>query len=33
VMDRYGLDDAGDMLVHKPFNAQQLLAAVQDMLS
>ncbi len=28
VMDRYGLDAAGDMLVHKPFNAQQLLAAV-----
>jgi two-component system cell cycle sensor histidine kinase/response regulator CckA len=33
VMDRYGLDAAGDLLVHKPFNAQQLLAAVQDMLS
>jgi two-component system cell cycle sensor histidine kinase/response regulator CckA len=32
VMDRYGLDAAGDMLVHKPFNAQQLLAAVQGML-
>jgi two-component system cell cycle sensor histidine kinase/response regulator CckA len=32
VMDRYGLDDAGDMLLHKPFNAQQLLTAVQDML-
>jgi DNA-binding response OmpR family regulator len=31
-MDRYGLDAAGDMLVHKPFNAQQLLAAVQGML-
>jgi len=33
VMDRYGLDAAGDMLVHKPFNAQQLLTAVQDLLS
>jgi nitrogen-specific signal transduction histidine kinase/CheY-like chemotaxis protein len=33
VMDRYGLDEAGDMLVHKPFNAQQLLCAVQDLLS
>jgi DNA-binding response OmpR family regulator len=33
VMDRYGLDAAGDMLVHKPFNAQQLLGAVQDMLA
>jgi PAS domain S-box-containing protein len=32
VMDRYGLDAAGDSLVHKPFNAQQLLAAVQDVL-
>jgi two-component system, cell cycle sensor histidine kinase and response regulator CckA len=33
VMDRYGLDAAGDMLVHKPFNAQQLLSAVQGMLA
>ncbi len=33
VMDRYGLDAAGDMLVHKPFNAQQLLAAVQGVLA
>lgn len=32
VMDRYGLDAAGDSLLHKPFNAQQLLAAVQDVL-
>jgi two-component system cell cycle sensor histidine kinase/response regulator CckA len=32
VMDRYGLEAAGDQLVHKPFNAQQLLGAVQDML-
>ncbi len=32
VMDRYGLEAAGDLLVHKPFNAQQLVAAVQDML-
>jgi two-component system, cell cycle sensor histidine kinase and response regulator CckA len=32
VMDRYGLDDAGDSLLHKPFNAQQLLTAVQDVL-
>jgi two-component system cell cycle sensor histidine kinase/response regulator CckA len=32
VMDRYGLDAAGDSLLHKPFNAQQLLAAVQDLL-
>jgi two-component system, cell cycle sensor histidine kinase and response regulator CckA len=32
VMDRYGLDDAGDTLLHKPFNAQQLLTAVQDVL-
>jgi two-component system cell cycle sensor histidine kinase/response regulator CckA len=33
VMDRYGLDAAGDMLMHKPFNAQQLVTAVQDMLA
>jgi two-component system cell cycle sensor histidine kinase/response regulator CckA len=33
VMDRYGLDAAGDMLMHKPFNAQQLVSAVQDMLA
>jgi hypothetical protein len=32
VMDRYGLDAAGDRLVHKPFNAQQLVTAVQDLL-
>jgi two-component system, cell cycle sensor histidine kinase and response regulator CckA len=32
VMDRYGLDAAGDSLLHKPFNAQQLLSAVQDVL-
>ena len=32
VMDRYGLDAAGDSLLHKPFNAQQLLSAVQDLL-
>ena len=32
VMDRYGLDAAGDALLHKPFNAQQLLSAVQDLL-
>jgi two-component system, cell cycle sensor histidine kinase and response regulator CckA len=32
VMDRYGLDAAGDSLLHKPFNASQLLGAVQDVL-
>ncbi|HEX5780421.1 MAG TPA: ATP-binding protein [Solirubrobacteraceae bacterium] len=33
VMDRYGLDAAGDTLLQKPFNGQQLLAAVHEALA
>jgi two-component system cell cycle sensor histidine kinase/response regulator CckA len=33
VMDRYGLDAAGDTLLQKPFNGRQLLAAVQAALA
>jgi hypothetical protein len=33
VMDRYGLDAAGDTLLHKPFNGRQLLTAVHEALA
>jgi PAS domain S-box-containing protein len=33
VMDRYGLDVAGDTLLQKPFNGRQLLAAVHEALA
>jgi DNA-binding response OmpR family regulator len=33
VMDRYGLDAAGDTLLHKPFKGHQLLSAIQDTLA
>jgi hypothetical protein len=31
-LDRYGLDSSGDTLLQKPFNGQQLLAAVHEAL-